>query len=89
MATGTTGATGANRDKKDKGANKATKDGEQDIPKVQENEEPQMTKPRKRKGAGSKDDETPLPEGFYDEDDEEIVEESAEQRDHEGQARSS
>jgi len=79
----------ATGDNSDKGAKKATKDGEEDIPKVQENEEPQMMKPGKRKGAGSKDDETPLPEGFYDKDDEEHVEDNAEERDHEGQTRSS
>jgi trichohyalin len=79
--------TGLTGDENEKGATKATKDGEEDIPKVQQDEKPQMVKTGKRKGV--KDDETPLPEGFYDEDDEELVEENAEQRDHEGQARSS
>ena len=60
-------ATGANRDKKDKGANKATKDGEEDIPKVQQDEKPQMVKTGKKKGV--KDDETPLPERFFEKED--------------------
>ena len=58
-ATDATGAKGATGVKREKGANKATKDGEEDVPKVQENEEPQMMKPSKRKGVESKDDETP------------------------------
>ena len=105
MATGDKGTTGVEEDEmnkgakeatgvkgddeNEKGATKATKDGEEDIPKVQQDEKPQMVKTGKRR---VKDDETPLPEGFYEKEDEEIVhddDDEAEDRVKEGPTRSS
>ena len=57
--------------------------------KAKKNKEPKKMKAGKEGRPGSRAYDTPLPEGFDDEDDEELVEENAEQRDHEGQARSS
>ena len=83
-------ATGATRAKSDKGANNATKDCEDDVPKVQEDAEPQMMNTCKKNGIGSTDDEAPRPEGFYEKDaEEELVNDEAEDRDNEEQTHSS
>jgi len=68
---------------------KATRDDKDDVPKGQKDAEPKMMKPGKEKRAGSKDDETPLPEGFYEEDEELVEADDAEDQEPGEKARSS